>query len=87
MNDTIPHHYPFVDLYPDGFFPVVAANVFWEESYELLLPSYVIVEAGGVRVAFIGAVTLVTKELSLHGNVAPFGSHMMLRRSMNRSQP
>lgn len=64
---TITH---LVEPYPGALFPIVAANVFWEESGEPLLDPYVIEDVGGVKVAFIGAVTSVTKEISLPGNVA-----------------
>ncbi|MCA1916396.1 bifunctional metallophosphatase/5'-nucleotidase [Methanospirillum hungatei] len=60
-----------VDPYPGALWPVIAANVFWNGTDNLLLEPYVREEIEGIPVAFIGAVTEVTGEISEPGNVEP----------------
>ncbi|MCT2295201.1 5'-nucleotidase C-terminal domain-containing protein, partial [Brachybacterium muris] len=47
-------------LVPRSGFPILAANVYFEDTDERLLEPYAIVEAGGVKVAVVGAVTTLT---------------------------
>ncbi|ABD42419.1 5'-Nucleotidase-like protein [Methanospirillum hungatei JF-1] len=58
-----------VDPYPGALWPVIAANIFWNGTDNLFLEPYVIEDIEGVPVAFIGAVTELTGEISEPGNV------------------
>ncbi len=60
-----------VDPYPGALWPVVAANVLWNGTENLFLEPYIIEEIDGIPVAFIGAVTEVTGEISEPMNVEP----------------
>lgn len=60
-----------VDPYPGALWPVIAANVYWNGTDNLVFAPYVIEHVNGIPVAFIGAVTEVTREISEPGNVAP----------------
>jgi 5'-nucleotidase len=69
-GDTqIPH---LVDPYPGALWPIIAANVYWKENDTLFCEPYVIEEIGGIPIAFIGAVTATTAEISKPEHVAPF---------------
>ncbi len=60
-----------VDPYPGPLWPVVAANVFWNGTDDLFLEPYTIEDIGGIPVAFIGAVTELTGEISEPDDVKP----------------
>ena len=53
-----------VDPYPGALWPVTVANVFWTGTDRHFLAPYVIEDVKGIPVAFIGAVTELTKEIS-----------------------
>lgn len=65
-NTAIPR---VADPYPGLGADSVCANVVWKENDTPVLPPYVIHYAGGVPVAFIGAVTTETTILELPGNI------------------
>ena len=56
--------YHLVDPYPGALWPVTVSNVFWAGTDTHFLTPYVIEEVQGIPVAFIGAVTETTKEIS-----------------------
>ena len=62
-NTTISH---LQNPYPGANMNVVASNIFIKENNETFLPPYAIIEIGGVKVAFIGAVTKTTPDITMH---------------------
>ncbi len=66
-GDTTIYH-P-VDPYPGALWPVVVSNAYLKESGKLLFEPYVIRMVNDIPVAFIGAVTTETAEISLPVNV------------------
>ena len=65
-NTTISH---VADPYPGALWPIIAANVYMNETRDLYLDPYRIETIDGIPVAFIGAVTITTPETSLPVNV------------------
>jgi len=65
-NTTISH---VVDPYPGALWPVIAANVFENGTDTLILKPYSIQMIDKVPVAFIGAITIQTQEISQPMNV------------------
>jgi 5'-nucleotidase len=62
---------PFLDdPWQGAAFPHVVANVVKKDTYEPILPPYVIKKVNGVPIAFIGAVVAETKDLVLPSGVA-----------------
>ncbi len=59
-----------VDPYPGAFWPVTAANVYLNGSDTLYLTPYEIGYVNGIPIAFIGAITTETMEISKYENVA-----------------
>lgn len=66
-GDTAIYH-P-VDPYPGALWPVVVSNLYLKESGKLLFEPYVIRMVDDIPVAFIGAVTIETADISLPANV------------------
>jgi 5'-nucleotidase len=61
---TITH---MVDPYPGTKASYIASNVVWKSNSTTLVPPYVIRDAGGAKIAFIGADTIKTPSLVLPG--------------------
>jgi 5'-nucleotidase len=65
-STTIPH---IVDPFPGARFPYVCSNVVWTANNTPIVPPYIILEQGGIPIAFIGADTVQTKELQMPSNI------------------
>ncbi|MEN6396900.1 MAG: bifunctional metallophosphatase/5'-nucleotidase [Methanoregula sp.] len=59
-----------VDPYPGEMAGYVSANVVWQENGTPLLAPYIIRNAGGTKIAFIGADTTKTPSVTMPGNIA-----------------
>lgn len=59
-----------MDPYPGAFWPLIVSNVYVNDTGKLLYPAYSIQEVEGIPVAFIGAVTRETAEISEPSDVA-----------------
>ncbi|MDD3112393.1 MAG: bifunctional metallophosphatase/5'-nucleotidase [Methanofollis liminatans] len=57
------------DPYPGSNMTFVSSNVLWEANDTPLVDPYVILDAGGVRIAFIGADTVETPTIQKHANL------------------
>ena len=68
-NTTITH---IVDPYPGALWTVVCSNVYLKESNDLFFPPYTIRTIDGIPVAYIGAISTDTPQISLPKNVNPF---------------
>jgi len=58
-----------VDPYPGSNMTFVSSNVLWEANNTPLVDPYVILDAGGVRIAFIGADTVETPTIQKAANI------------------
>ena len=58
-----------VDPYPGSNMTFVSSNVVWKTNDTPLVDPYVILDAGGVRIAFIGADTIKTPSIQKAANI------------------
>jgi 2',3'-cyclic-nucleotide 2'-phosphodiesterase (5'-nucleotidase family) len=54
----------------EATFPIISANIIWRDKRTPLLPPFVIIERGGLRVGFLGLTTTGTPGTVGHGLVA-----------------
>jgi 2',3'-cyclic-nucleotide 2'-phosphodiesterase (5'-nucleotidase family) len=59
-----------LDRSKQATFPIIAANIIWRDTRTPLLPPFVIMERGGVRIAFLGLCTVGTPGTTGHALVA-----------------
>lgn len=58
---------PLLGCFPGASFPVLGANVVWEETGEPLMPPYHTFKVDGIHIGFIGVVTTETPSIVVKG--------------------